>query len=81
MIDFKEALNAAIEAAKDFYGEEAKDLRLEEVQMPRDAGYWDITLGFLLPEANPPQRGLMDVFGDKNMPRRYERRVITESGV
>jgi hypothetical protein len=67
MIDVKMAVRLATEYLKDLYGEQAKDMRLEEVDLEDVEPVWRVTISF---RANPP---LPD--------REYKRLAISGEGV
>jgi hypothetical protein len=71
-VNVKQAVTAAKAAALDFYGEELRDLRLEEVETPVASSDWKVTLSFLFPEKNPPRPGFNLIFQDP-LTRPYER--------
>ena len=53
-MDVKEAVNKATAAAGDLFGPEMlNNLQLEEVDFDEQAGTWQITLGFDVPDTNP----------------------------
>jgi len=54
MIEVRDAVAAAAEAARKFYeGKDLLDLQLEEVELSEDEKCWLITLGLILPNQNP----------------------------
>ena len=54
-MNVKEAVNVAKATARDLYGEELRDMRLEEVEIAEGSSDWKVTLSFLFPDKNPPQ--------------------------
>ena len=55
MIDVKQAVKAAIDAAIEFYaGREIKGVQLEEVEKSTYDKEWLVTLSFFVPDPNPP---------------------------
>lgn len=54
MLEVKDAVAAAIAAAKTFYsGENLQQIELEEVELSSDERSWLITLGFDVPDTSP----------------------------
>lgn len=54
MIDMKQAVDIAMQSAREFYtGKELIDLDLEEAELSNDSQYWMITLSFYKPNLNP----------------------------
>ncbi|MBV9493690.1 MAG: hypothetical protein JOZ54_05560 [Acidobacteria bacterium] len=53
MIDVREAVHAAVKFAREVYGKELIDARLEEVELTEDRKFWLITLGVRLTTAVP----------------------------
>ena len=51
----EEAIQAALAAVAQFYGNVPSDIRLEEIMVPEHTptGSWEITVGFLMPKKNP----------------------------
>ncbi|MEL6900515.1 MAG: hypothetical protein AAFP07_06155 [Cyanobacteria bacterium J06606_4] len=58
MVDVTTAVKSAARYLKNIeniLGDEAKNLRLEEVEKSEDMGQWLITLGYDVPTASPPR--------------------------
>lgn len=73
MIDVKEAVSKATQAAMHFFeGKELVELALEEVEMTDDRQYWLITLGFYALNVNPPV-GFAAMI-NASMQQKYERK-------
>lgn len=51
----EEAIQAALAAVEQFYGDVPSDIRLEEIGVADHTatGNWEITVGFLMPKKNP----------------------------
>lgn len=73
MLTVREAVQRARENATEFYQDaEISDLQLEEVELDEAAGFWLITLGFNVPNANP-MRGLgAAIAGERQYIRKYK---------
>ena len=55
MISVKDAVSKALQGFNQFFpDQELQGLELEEVEMSEDEQYWLITLGFDVPNLNPP---------------------------
>lgn len=81
MIEVKQAIAAAIESVKDFYGE-PPDLLLEEVERSEDDKHWLITLGFSVAPATQPANTLQQLSAALKSPRRVYKvfRVDADTG-
>lgn len=64
MINVHDAVKAAKESMKSVFGDdEVIDVRLEEVELSEDEKYWNITLGFLVGNPDPPEHPLVTALG------------------
>ena len=85
MLDVKQAVKTATTAVLNFYDtEELKELLLEEVEFDEDNQQWKITLGFYVPNKNPPKNELFALAAAADE-RKYDRKykifaIDAESG-
>lgn len=66
MIEVKDAIVAAMKAAKEYYkDQQLENLALEEVELSEDERYWHITLGFDVhqEEKNQDVKDLLETIG------------------
>jgi len=72
-MDVKEAVNRAMAAASDLFGQEMlNNLQLEEVENEEGTGAWQITLGFDVPNTNPMKGIGAALSGDRMYIRKYK---------
>lgn len=77
MIDIKQAVQVAMQAAKEYHtGQEITNIELEEVEKLEDGGIWAITLGYYVPNINPNETALAVIMQGR---RQYERKFKTFS--
>lgn len=73
IMDVKEAVNKAMVAASDLFGQEMlNNLLLEEVDLDEQTGAWQITLGFDVPNTNPLKGLGATLSGERMYIRKYK---------
>ena len=75
MLDVKEAVQSAVTNLKQLYdGQTFSDLLLEEVERTEDDRYWNITLGFSIPETGSltTMHGVLATLSGKGLKRVYK---------
>lgn len=72
-IPVQRAIQAAKQTAGQFLADDPiVDLRLEEVELSEDERFWNVTLGYLLPNTNPSDATLAILQGASKYVRRYK---------
>ena len=66
MLDVREATRTAFEYFGSLYGGEVSDVRLEEVELTEDGGYWLVTLSYHAGSE------IAVMFNKATMPREYK---------
>ena len=84
MLDVKEAVQSAVTNLKQLYdGQTFSDLLLEEVERTEEDRYWNITLGFSIPETGSltAMHGVFATLSGKGLKRVYKRfKIDAENG-